>query len=108
LSHADESAAAATSLLQHGPEIVVVTLGSNGLLVATATGVTRLPAQRVEVVDTTAAGDAFCGAFAAEVLEGRPPEQAAQTANLAAALTTTRRGAQPSLPTLAELAAFSP
>jgi ribokinase len=107
LSHADEPAAAATSLLQRGAETVIVTLGGDGLLMATTAGVTRLPAQRVDVVDTTAAGDAFCGAFAATVLEGGTPEHAARTANLAAALATTRLGAQPSLPSRAELAAFS-
>jgi ribokinase len=107
LSRADEPAAAATSLRQRGPETVVVTLGGDGLVMATPTGLTRVPAQRVDVVDTTAAGDAFCGAFAGAILAGRPPEHAASTANLAAALATTRLGAQPSLPTLAELAAFS-
>jgi ribokinase len=107
LSHADQPTAAATGLQQRGPETVIVTLGSDGLVMATATGVTRLSAWRVEVVDTTAAGDAFCGAFAATLLDGRPPDQAASTANLAAALATTRFGAQPSLPSLAEITAFS-
>jgi ribokinase len=107
LSLADEPANAASSLRQRGPETVIVTLGGDGLVLASRTGITRLPARRVEVVDTTAAGDAFCGAFAAALLDGRSPEQGAATANLAAALATTRLGAQPSLPTLAEVTAFS-
>jgi ribokinase len=107
LSQADEPADAATRLQRLGPETVIVTLGSEGLVMATAIGLSRLPAQHVEVVDTTAAGDGFCGAFAAAVLERRSPEEAASLANVAAALATTRLGAQPSLPTRAEVTAFS-
>jgi len=53
----------------------------------------------VTPVDTTAAGDAFVGAFAAALAEGKPLEQAALWGNAAGALATTGLGAQPSLPT---------
>ncbi|MFN3685093.1 MAG: PfkB family carbohydrate kinase, partial [Fimbriimonadaceae bacterium] len=65
-----------------------------------------LPAPRVDPVDTTAAGDAFNGALAVFLAEGKPLVEAARLANYVGALSTTRPGAQPSLPTRAELETF--
>jgi ribokinase len=85
---------------------VVVTLGEEGVLIADDDGETQLAAHRVQVVDTTAAGDAFVGAFAVALAEGRSTREAAIWGNAAGALAVTRAGAQPSLPTRAELAMF--
>jgi ribokinase len=57
-------------------------------------------------VDTTAAGDAFSAALAVSLAEGKDLEEAVRVANAAGALATTREGAQPSMPTRAELEAF--
>lgn len=106
--------AAAKALLARGPHVVIVTLGSRGALLCTASGVRHLPAFPVEAVDTTAAGDAFNGALATAIAgksladalyAGRFQllEDAVRFANAAGALTTTRRGAQESLPAKADI-----
>jgi ribokinase len=98
---------AAQSLRDFGPDIAVVTLGGDGLVLSAAGASARhLPAQHVDVVDTTAAGDAFCGAFAAALLAHQPVADAARFASVAAALATTRPGAQSSLPSRAEVDAY--
>jgi ribokinase len=66
----------------------------------------QIPAQPVQAVDATAAGDAFNGALAVALAKGRSLREAAQWANQAAALAVTRRGAQPSLPTRAQVEAL--
>lgn len=87
------------------PARIVVTLGAEGVLVRDRDRFDHLPAHRVDPVDTTAAGDAFCGALAVALVSGAALVDAAAHANAAAALTVTRRGAQPSLPTRADLTA---
>ena len=84
---------------------VVVTLGASGVALA---GVVsgRIRAHRVDVVDTTGAGDAFCGAFAAALACGADVMSAARRGNAAGALATTKAGAQASLPTAAEVDAL--
>lgn len=102
---AAEVAAAAAALLAKGPEAVLLTLGARGTYVAAA-GVRELvPAFAVEAVDTTAAGDVHCGAFAVGMVEGRPLLEAVRFANAAAALSVTRLGAQPSAPVRDEIEA---
>ncbi|TGB19808.1 PfkB family carbohydrate kinase, partial [Burkholderia thailandensis] len=87
----------------------IVTLGGQGAVALTADGVARhYPAPRVTPVDTTAAGDTFIGGFAARLAAGDTPHDAIRFAQRAAALSVTRAGAQPSIPTLAELDAFAP
>lgn len=99
-----ESAARAAAILRsRGVGTVVVTLGEGGALARTADEVLHVPAVSVEAVDTTAAGDAFNGALAVALGDGRPLSQALRFANTAAALTCTRRGAQASLPTREEV-----
>ncbi|MBW6455846.1 MAG: ribokinase [Trueperaceae bacterium] len=71
---------------------------------APATGL--VPGFVVEAVDTTAAGDAFAGALAVRLAQGAPLAEAVRHANAAGALAATRPGAQPSLPTAAEIDAF--
>ncbi len=89
-----------------GVRRVVVTLGEEGVLVAEGGSEVHLPAHGVTVVDTTAAGDAFAGAFAVALLEGHSTRQAAAWGNAAGALAVTRAGAQPSLPRRDELEKF--
>ncbi|MBX9244402.1 ribokinase [Actinotalea ferrariae] len=93
----------AARLLQAVPA-VVVTLGAAGCLVAErGTDAHRIPAPRVEVVDTTGAGDAFCGVLAAGLAEGSDLTTAAWRAVLAAARVVTRHGAQDAVPARDEL-----
>lgn len=97
----------AETLMQLGPRNVVLKLGSRGAYVATAEGVrTLVPAYIVQAVDTTAAGDAFNGAFAVALAEGSSPVDAVRFATAAAAIAVTRHGALPSMPTRAEVDAF--
>ncbi|MCZ7552390.1 MAG: PfkB family carbohydrate kinase [Anaerolineales bacterium] len=65
-----------------------------------------MPAFCIEPVDTTAAGDAFLGAFTVALSEGADLREAARRGNAAGALTATKPGAQPSLPTRQELEQF--
>ena len=78
---------------------VVLTLGERGALILTATASERLPACTVEAVDTTGAGDAFCGAFATALASGETLNSAIAFANAAGAAAVTVIGATPSMPT---------
>lgn len=98
--------AAANMLYNLGLENLIVTLGEEGALVITPDLKTQIPALRVPVVDTVAAGDAFVGAFAVALNEGQSVLSAATFANRAAAFAVTREGAQPSLPTRQDLDGF--
>lgn len=89
----------------NGPSSVVVTLGKDGAVVVDRTAVRTVPAHAVEAVDATAAGDSFCGALVVALSEGASLEAATRWATTAAAITVTRRGAQPSLPTRQEVEA---
>lgn len=90
-------------LLDLGPRAAVVTLGARGALVLTEDGATEIPSPRVDIVDTTGAGDAFAGALAASIAGGVTLETAARKAVRVAALSVTRHGAQPSYPVESEL-----
>jgi len=98
---------AAKKLLQAGVRGAVLKRGSEGAYVAAAGGESRwVKAFRVEAVDTVAAGDCFNGAFAVALLEGHDPFESARFASAAAAISVTRRGAQASMPTRAEVDRF--
>jgi ribokinase len=99
--------AAARSLQAMDARSVVVTLGPEGsILVEPNSPVAAARSFAVRAVDTTAAGDAFVGAFAVALAEGRTPEEALTWGNAAGALAVTREGAQPSLPRRTEVEAF--
>lgn len=86
--------------------VVALTLGAQGVLVATPEQRERLPGHSVAFVDATAAGDTFDGAFLAEWISGKTPFEAATYANAAAALSTTGYGAVAPMPRRAEVEAF--
>jgi ribokinase len=97
----------AERLLEMGPRNVLLKLGSRGAYVATEDGIrAAIPAYSVDAVDTTAAGDAFNGAFAVALARGAAPLDAVQFATAAAAISVTRHGALPSMPTQAEVESF--
>ena len=86
---------------------VVLTLGEQGAVYADGEQTIRQAAYPAEAVDTTAAGDTFTGFFLASLLRGEGVPQAMERAARAAAIAVTRRGAAPSIPTLAELRTHS-
>lgn len=94
------------ALEPHGVTRFVITLGAEGSFVVDGATVTEVTATRVDAVDTTGAGDAFTGALAVGLAAGRSLADAAREASVVAAISTTRRGAQSSYPTRAELEAF--
>lgn len=94
------------TLREWGMKSLVVTLGAQGARVVTGETDQHLPAHEVTAMDTTAAGDAFNGALAVALAEGKPLLEAVKHGMAAGALATTRRGAQPSLPTREEMMAF--
>lgn len=97
---------AGRSLLELGPETVVITLGAEGCLCLWGDQVIPVPAFQVDVVDTTGAGDAFHGAFLYGLLQGWDLKRTAIFANAVAAINCTRLGGRAGLPTLAEVEAF--
>lgn len=99
-----ESAIAA--MIDAGTQTVLVTIGKRGVLWATGATRTQIPAYPVTAVDTTAAGDAFNGGLACALGRGADMADAIRYANAVAALSVTRMGAQPSLPTAREVDAF--
>jgi ribokinase len=99
---------AAGHLLAAGAGKVIITLGAQGSLFANGQGFEHFPAPKVKALDTTAAGDTFVGGFAAALAAGKSEAEAIRFGQVAAALSVTRAGAQPSIPTLSDVQAFSP
>lgn len=93
------------ALADLGFERAIVTLGPRGGMVLGPDGIARIETIRVAAVDTTGAGDGFAGALAARLAAGDSLEDAARYASVAAALATTRHGAQPSYPDADEVRA---
>ena len=89
-----------------GPAAVVVTLGPDGAAFATDGSVSGWVAPSMDVVDTTGAGDAFCGALAAALATGLDLKDAVRRAVAAGALATTKAGAQASMPAPADVEAL--
>ncbi|AWM93182.1 ribokinase [Pseudomonas sp. 31-12] len=97
---------AATRLIALGAGKVIITLGAQGSMFANGAGFEHFPAPKVKAVDTTAAGDTFVGGFAAALASGKTEAEAIRFGQVAAALSVTRAGAQPSIPTLSDVQAF--
>ncbi len=89
-----------------GPKNVIITLGSEGSLIYDGSMIMRVDACKVEAVDTTAAGDTYSGVLASVIAEGKSLIEAVREANVAAAISVTRMGAQPAAPTRAEINEF--
>jgi ribokinase len=101
---AHDPAHAAKALIARGISGVVLKLGSRGAFIASKDSLAeRLNPFPVRAIDTTAAGDAFNGAFAVGLLLGKDPAASARFATAAAAISVTRAGAQPSMPTMADV-----
>ncbi|MEO1514750.1 MAG: ribokinase [Bacteroidota bacterium] len=96
----------AAKLLQSGLRMLVVTLGKAGAILYSAAEEIHIPAFVVDAVDTTAAGDVFCGSLAVAYVEEMPLPKALRFASAAAAIAVTRMGAQPSAPHRHEIEAF--
>jgi len=89
---------AAKLLLEMGIQTVIITLGRRGAFLMTGDMATLVPTFMVQPVDTTAAGDAFCGALAVAISEGKSLQDAVRFSNAAGAIAATKAGAEPSLP----------
>lgn len=100
----DDIAAVAAAFSQRGVQNLIITLGENGSVATGQAGVCHTPCVRIpHVADPTAAGDSFVAAFCTGITAGLSQPQALDFASHAAAITVSRIGAMPSLPTLAEV-----
>jgi ribokinase len=99
----DEAVTIARQLQKNGSKKVIITLGEQGSVYLDQEKELFTPAYKVKAVDTTAAGDAFCGAFATAISENKPVEYALKFASAAGGLAATKAGAVPSLPTQQEI-----
>ena len=97
---------AARELHRRGVETVIITLGEKGALLYSGDGPIHIPARKVEVVDTTAAGDAYNGGFAVALAQGQSLVEAAKFASYVGTLAVTKFGAQSSLPSKSEVDDF--
>lgn len=104
----DSAKLAAAQLIKAGAAKVIITLGAQGALFSDGNRVEHLAAPNVKAVDTTAAGDTFVGGFAAALAHGKSEAEAIRFGQVAAALSVTRAGAQPSIPTRHDVQGFVP
>lgn len=102
----EEIKIAATELLKLGCKIAIITLGVRGSYVASPDFTGIVPAFKVKAVDTTAAGDVYCGSLAVALVEGKSLPDAVRFAGAASAISVTRLGAQPSAPHRNEIDEF--
>ena len=102
----DDARKAGDALLKMGVKTALITLGANGVLLHSHDQSVHVPTYKVKVVETTGAGDAFNGAFAVAIGEGRSPVEAARFGCATAALSVTKAGTAPSMPMRAEIEAL--
>lgn len=93
-------------LLNFGPEIVCVTLGEDGCVVGSKDKVVKVPSYKVDVVDTTGAGDVFHGAFLYGMRQGWDIEKIAKFSNAVSAINCTKIGGREGIPRLAKVKEF--
>jgi ribokinase len=101
----DGAVLAARTLLSGPMQWIIVTLGAAGIVAVSAGSSILIPAPKVAVVDTTGAGDTFCGVLAGALADGATMDGALRFACAAAALSVQREGASPSMPDRAEIEA---
>jgi ribokinase len=104
---ASKEGEAAAALHAQGAALAIVTLGAAGCVAADARGTRHHPAVHAKPVDTSGAGDAFCGMLAAGLVRGLPTDAAIEAAQAAAALAVSRRGTFAALPRVEELATLA-
>jgi ribokinase len=107
IKHPAQAEQAARALQRRGAKAVIVKMGEQGVVAASETETWQEPGFPVSAVDTTAAGDSFNGALAAEMSRGESLKKAIRVANAAAALSVTKPGAIASLPTLDDVRGFA-
>ena len=90
-------------ILNKGVKNVIVTLGEKGSVLVNKNEQIKVKSHRVEAVDTTAAGDSYCGAFVTALSKGKSVKEAIEFASLCSSITVTRKGAINSLPKLEEV-----
>lgn len=98
VSGKDSAGRAAKEMMSRGVGRLIVTMGSKGSLVCEEDGSVFVPAMKVDAVDTTGAGDCYCGALCVALAEGKPLKEAASFATRAAAVAVQRPGAQVAMP----------
>lgn len=103
ITDATSEFAAVEAISKKGVKTIIITLGSKGALICKDNTYTEVPSFKVKAVDTTAAGDTFCGAFCVALTEGASLEEAVLFGNKAASISVTRPGAQQSTPTRREV-----
>ena len=106
VSDIDSAKQAADIISAKGVDIVVITLGSQGALIKEYSEYHFVEAYKVDALDTTAAGDTFCGSVCVGLSEGRSILDSVKLAARAAAITVTRMGAQASIPYRSELSSL--
>jgi ribokinase len=105
MTGASDVEAGVSALIGAGARAVVVTLGSQGALLAKGSGRRSVLARAVQAVDTTGAGDTFSGVLAAWLARGHDLDEAAHAANVAAGLSVTHKGARDGMPNRAAIEA---
>ena len=106
VSDEDSARMAAEKLLACGVKAIVLTMGAKGFLLSDNENMEFIPALKVDAVDTTAAGDAFTGALAVGLAQGKTLRDAALLANHVAALSVMTMGAQSSMPSAEQVERF--
>lgn len=106
VSDQDSAIKAAKLLISQGTKNVLLTMGEKGVVLINSESATHFSAFEVNPVDTTAAGDTFVGSFAVGLIRKLPDEINIKRAQAAAALTVTKMGAQPSIPSDSEIESF--
>lgn len=103
LNNEDDILKAAQVLLSKGVKNVIVTLGANGSLLVNENGYKKFDALKVEVVDTTAAGDSFTAGLVNSIVLGKSLEESIKYGHIVSSIVVTRKGAQSSIPTKIEV-----